>query len=76
MSPFGAESRGGRAEAAPQLRKDPTTAGMVEALCSSPEPSTCPSADMQMLQHLMTPEEMNDISVVVRIDESENQWTT
>ena len=74
MSLFGGEFRGGRAEAAPQLCKDPTIAGMVEVLYSSPEPSTGPSADMRMLPHLMTLEEMNDLSSVVRIDESENQW--
>ena len=29
---FGGEFRGGRAKAAPQLRKDPAVAGLVEAL--------------------------------------------
>ena len=72
---FGAEFRGGRAEAAPQLRKDPTIAGMVEVLYNFPEPSTGPSADMRMPPDLMTLDEMNDLSTVARIDESENQWT-
>ena len=75
MSLFGGEFRGGRAEAAPQLREDPATAGMVEVLYSSAEPSDGPLSDMRMLPHLMSPEEMDDVSTIVRIDESENQWT-
>ena len=75
MSLFGGEFRVGRAEAAPQLREDPATAGMVEVLYSSPEPSTGPSSDMWVLPHPMSSEEMNDILTIVRIDESENQWT-
>ena len=55
VSLFAAEFRGGRAEAAPQLCKDPTTAGMVEVLYSSPEPSTGPSSDMRVLPHLISP---------------------
>ena len=43
---FGGDFRGGRAEAAPQLCKDQATAGMVEVLYSSPEPSSGRAADM------------------------------
>ena len=31
--------------------------------------------DMRILPHLMSREEMNDVSEVVRIDSSDNQWT-
>ena len=75
MSLFGGEFSGGQVEAAPQLREDPAIAGMVEVLYSCPEPSTGPSADMRVPKHLMSPEDMNDISIIVRIDESENQLT-
>ena len=34
VSLFGVDFRGGRAEAAPQLREDPATAGLVEVLYS------------------------------------------
>ena len=75
MSLFGGEFRDGRAESAPQLREDPATANMAEVLYSSPEPSTGSMPDMRMLPHLMSREEMDDISEVVRIDSSENQRT-
>ena len=76
VSLFGGEFRDGQAESAPQLREVPAMANMVEVLYSSPEPSTGSMPDMRVLPHLMSPEEMDDISEVVRIDSSENQWTT
>ena len=69
----GGEFRDARAETALQLRKDPAAAVMVAVLYSSPESSPGQSADMRMLRHLMTPEEMGDLSTVVTIDEAENQ---
>ena len=57
------------------VSEDAATAGMVKVLYSLSEPSTGPSSDMGVLPHLMSPEEMNDISTIVRIDESENQCT-
>ena len=75
VSLFGGEFREGRAESAPQLREDPATANMVEVLYSSVGASAGTMADMRILPHLMTREEMDDMSEVVRIDSSENQWT-
>ena len=48
---------------------------MVEVLYSSVGASAGTMADMRSLPHLMTRDEINDISEVVRIDSSENQWT-
>ena len=64
--------RGGRDEAAPQLRKDPAVAGMVEALYSAPEPSSGVVSEMLILSHLMSSQEIDEFAVV-KIDEGENQ---
>ena len=48
---------------------------MVDVRYSSPEPSAGASSDMRVLPHLMSPEAMNDMSTIVRIDESGNQWS-
>ena len=48
---------------------------MVVVQYRSPGPSAGPSSDIRVPPHLMSPEEMNDILTIVRIDESENQWT-
>ena len=71
---FGGEFRGGRAEAAPQLRQVPAVAGMVEALFSEPEPSSEGMADMRVLPHLVMEYEANDLFFTVKLDEGENQW--
>ena len=49
---FGREFRGGRAEAAPQLKQDPMTAGMVEALISDAGTPSGGMPDMRVLPHL------------------------
>jgi hypothetical protein len=71
---FGGEFRGGRAEAAPHLKQDPTTVGMVEALISdSAEQPEC-RPDTSMLPHLMPRDEIDKCFPIVRLDEGENQW--
>ena len=56
---FGGEFRGGRAEAAPHFKQDPTTVGMVEALVSdSAEQSGC-RPDTSVLPHLMPHDEID-----------------
>ena len=73
---FGGEFRGGRAEAAPQLRKHPAVAGMVGALICEREPSSGGMADMRVLPHLMWEDEANDFFPIVKLDEGENQWAS
>ena len=75
VSLFSGEFRESRADSVPQLREDPATANIVEVLYSSVGASAGTMADMRILPHLMTREEMDDMSEVVRIDSSENQWT-
>ena len=73
---FGEEFRGGRAEAAPQLRQDPAVAGMLEALLSEPEPLLGGIADMRMPPHLLSADEANDFFTIVKLDGGENQWAS
>ena len=59
---FGGEFRGGRAEAAPHLKQDPTTAGMVEALISDSTAQSGYGPDMSMLPHFMPTDEIDKFS--------------
>ena len=56
------------------MRKDPAATGMVEALASESETSSGNMADMRVLPHLMSSDEINDFFSVVKLDEWENQW--
>ena len=56
---FAGKNRGGRAAAAPQLRKDPSGS----------------MADMRVLPHLMSSHEINDFCPVVKFDGGESMGT-
>ena len=66
---FGGEFRGGRAEAAPQLRQDPATVGMVECLNAEFEQSSGPIPDMQVLPHLMPKDVADEFFEVVVLED-------
>ena len=56
------------------MRQGPAVARMVEALYSTPEPSSGEVPEMRVLPHLMTAEKIKEFFEVVKIDEGENQW--
>ena len=69
---FGGEFRGGRTEAAPHFKQDPSTVGMVEALISNSAEQLESRPDTSVLPHLMPRDEIDRFFPVVHLDEGEN----